>query len=43
MAEEIVKVITIDTDKSEKSIKDLRKEVKDLKKEMEDLSIGSTE
>ena len=35
MAEEIVKVITIDTRKSERSIKDLKDDIKALKKELE--------
>lgn len=43
MAEEIVKVISVDTKKSEKSLKGLKKEVKDLKREMEELVIGSDE
>lgn len=43
MAEEIVKVITIDTRNSERSIKDLKKDIKDLKKELESTTIGSKE
>ena len=41
--EEIVKVITIDTRNSERSIKDLKKDIKDLKKELESTTIGSKE
>lgn len=41
MAEEIVKVITIDTRKSERSIKDLKDDIKALKKELENTTIGS--
>ena len=43
MAEEIVKVITIDTRKSERSIKDLKDDIKALKKELENTTIGSKE
>lgn len=43
MAEEIVKVITIDTRKSERSIKDLKDDIKALKKELESTTIGSKE
>lgn len=39
--EEIVKVITIDTRKSERSIKDLKDDIKALKKELENTTIGS--
>jgi SMC interacting uncharacterized protein involved in chromosome segregation len=41
MAEEIVKVISIDTRKGERSIKDLKNEIKALKKELESAVIGS--
>lgn len=43
MAEEIKKVISIDTKTSSKSIKQLREEVAGLTAELEDLEIGSTD
>lgn len=43
MAEEIKRVITIDTTKGTKSIKQLRDEVASLTSELEDLEIGSTD
>lgn len=43
MAEEIKKVISIDTKTSSKSIKQLREEVAGLMAELEDLEIGSTD
>lgn len=43
MAEEIKKVISVDTKTSSKSIKQLRKEVAGLTAELEDLEIGSTD
>lgn len=43
MAEEIKKVITIDTAKGSKSIKQLREEVAGLTAELEDLEIGSSD
>ena len=43
MAEEIIKVISIDTRKSERTIKVLKKEIKELKKELESTVIGSKE
>ena len=39
--EEIVKVISIDTRKSERSIKDLKNDIKALKRELESTTIGS--
>lgn len=39
--EEIVKVISIDTRKSERSIKELKEDIKALKKELESATIGS--
>ena len=39
--EEIVKVISIDTRKSERSIKELKADIKALKKELESATIGS--
>jgi SMC interacting uncharacterized protein involved in chromosome segregation len=41
--EEIVKVISIDTRKSERSIKDLKNDIKALKRELENTTIGSKE
>lgn len=43
MAEEIKKVISVDTKTSSKSIKQLREEVAGLTAELEDLEIGSTD
>lgn len=43
MAEEIKKVISVDTKNSSKSIKQLREEVAGLTAELEDLEIGSTD
>lgn len=43
MAEEIKKVISVDTKASSKSIKQLREEVAGLTAELEDLEIGSTD
>lgn len=43
MAEEIKKVISVDTKTSSKSIKQLREEVAGLTSELEDLEIGSTD
>lgn len=43
MAEEIKKVISIDTTKGSKSIKQLREEVAGLTAELEDLEIGSSD
>lgn len=43
MAEEIVRIIKVDTKNSNKSIKDLRKEINSLKKELEQTAVGSEE
>ena len=43
MAEEIVRVIKVDTKNSGKSIKDLRKDIKDLRLELEKTEVGSKE
>ena len=43
MAEEIVRVIKVDTKNSGKSINDLRKDIKDLRLELEKTEVGSKE
>ena len=43
MAEEIVRIIRVDTKNSDKSIKDLRNEIKRLKSELDKAVVGSEE
>lgn len=43
MAEEIVRIIRVDTKNSDKSIKDLRSEIKRLKSELDKAVVGSEE
>lgn len=43
MAEEIVRIIKVDTKNSGKSIKDLRNEIKSLRTELEKTEVGSEE
>ena len=43
MAEEIVRIIKVDTKNSGKSIKDLRDEIKSLRQELEKTEVGSKE
>lgn len=43
MAEEIVRVIKVETKNSGKSIRDLRKEINALKKELEQTAVGTEE
>lgn len=43
MAEEIRRIITVDTKNSDKSIRDLKNEIKGLQKELEQTAVGSDE